>query len=43
MGQGYVDNISEEKGACTIAVVGSGMKGPQEWPQRYSQQSQNEK
>ena len=27
MGQGYVDRISEEKDACIIAVVGSGMKG----------------
>jgi aspartate kinase len=27
MGQGYVDRIAEEKNACVIAVVGSGMKG----------------
>ncbi len=27
MGQGYVDRIAEEKDACIIAVVGSGMKG----------------
>ncbi len=27
MGQGYVDRIAEEKDACVIAVVGSGMKG----------------
>ena len=27
MGQGYVDRIGEEKDACVIAVVGSGMKG----------------
>jgi len=27
MGQGYVDKIAEEKDACIIAVVGSGMKG----------------
>jgi len=27
MGQGYVDQIAEEKDACIIAVVGSGMKG----------------
>lgn len=27
MGQGYVDRITEEKDACVIAVVGSGMKG----------------
>src|SRR5207245_3103191 len=27
MGQGYVDKITEEKDACIIAVVGSGMKG----------------
>jgi len=27
MGRGYVDRIAEEKDACIIAVVGSGMKG----------------
>jgi aspartate kinase len=27
MGQGYVDRVAEEKDACIIAVVGSGMKG----------------
>jgi len=27
MGQGYVDRIIEEKDACVVAVVGSGMKG----------------
>jgi aspartate kinase len=27
MGQGYVDRIAQEKDACVIAVVGSGMKG----------------
>src|SRR3989442_15171096 len=27
MGQGYVDKIAEEKDACIIAVVGSGMNG----------------
>ena len=27
MGQGFVDKIAEEKDACVIAVVGSGMKG----------------
>ena len=27
LGQGYVDRIAEEKDACVIAVVGSGMKG----------------
>lgn len=27
MGQGYVERIAEEKDACIIAVVGSGMKG----------------
>ncbi len=27
LGQGYVDRVSEEKDACIIAVVGSGMKG----------------
>ncbi len=27
MGQGHVDRITEEKDACVIAVVGSGMKG----------------
>src|SRR5207249_5819699 len=27
LGQGYVDRITEEKDACIIAVVGSGMKG----------------
>jgi aspartate kinase len=27
MGQGFVDRIAEEKDACIIAVVGSGMKG----------------
>jgi aspartate kinase len=27
MGQGYVDRIVQEKDACVIAVVGSGMKG----------------
>ncbi len=27
LGQGYVDRVSEEKDACMIAVVGSGMKG----------------
>ena len=27
MGQGYIDRIAEEKDACIIAVVGSGMKG----------------
>ena len=27
LGQGYVDRITQEKDACIIAVVGSGMKG----------------
>jgi len=27
LGQGYVDRIAEERDACIIAVVGSGMKG----------------
>jgi aspartate kinase len=27
LGQGYVDRITEERDACIIAVVGSGMKG----------------
>ncbi len=27
LGQGFVDRVSEEKDACIVAVVGSGMKG----------------
>ncbi len=27
LGQGYVDRVTEEKDACIIAVVGSGMRG----------------